>query len=278
MIADISVYQGNINWKLARKELDFVIFRASVGNNIDKKYIKNATECGVPFGVYHYFKAGTAEEAKKEAEFFYECATKNGLQPLFFCPDIEYKTQTSKTTLEVCESILNTLRALGAKKVGIYIGQSRYSYMKSIKDKFDFIWIPRYGQNTAEADEKYAPKYYCDLWQYTSNGHIEGIPSRVDLNKIYGNKDLDWFLGKYELERPLKRSLFYLLRETVRKGNEGEAVKELQLVLNSLGYLCNRQDGIFDSNTEKAVKAFQKDMDLTVDGICGPKTVQKLIG
>ena len=66
-IADISVYQGNINWELARKELDFVIFRASVGNNADTKYIKNATGCGIPFGAYHYFKAGTAEEAEEEA-------------------------------------------------------------------------------------------------------------------------------------------------------------------------------------------------------------------
>ena len=142
MIADISVYQGNIDWEKARKQLDFVIFRASVGNNADKKYITNAKECGIPFGVYHFFKAGTAEEAKKETEFFYQCATKEGLQPLFFCPDIEYETQTSKTTLEVCKSIIDTLRLLGAKKVGIYISQSRYPYIKSIKDEYDFIWIP----------------------------------------------------------------------------------------------------------------------------------------
>ena len=36
-IADISHYQGSIDWSLARKELELVIFRASVGKNIDKK-------------------------------------------------------------------------------------------------------------------------------------------------------------------------------------------------------------------------------------------------
>ena len=51
-IADISVYQGNINWEEARKELELVIFRASVGENLDKKYVQNAKECGIPFGVY----------------------------------------------------------------------------------------------------------------------------------------------------------------------------------------------------------------------------------
>ena len=173
-------------------------------------------------------------------------------------------------------SILDTLKSLGAKKVGIYISQSRYPYIKDIKDKFDFIWIPRYGQNTGKADENYAPKYPCDLWQYTSKGRINGIAANVDLNKLWGDKDIEWFILKEE--RPLKRSLFYLTRTMVRKGSEGEAVRELQILLNSFGYLCGRQDGIFDGQTDKAVRAFQKDYNLTVDGICGSKTVQKLIG
>lgn len=278
-IADISTYQGNINWERARKELDFVIFRSSVGSKQDNKYIFNAMNCGIPFGVYHYFKAGTAEEAEKEAKFFYECATQEGLEPLFFCPDIEYETQTSKTTKVVCQTILDTLRFLGAKKVGLYIGQSRYSYIRDIKDYFDFIWIPRYGKNTGEVDENYAPKYPCDIWQYTSMGHVDGIPTRVDLNILYGEKDLEWFIHNgLRIEPPLKRSIFYLKGNTLRKNDNNKAVAELQLLLSSFGYLCGRKDGFFDDNTEKALKAFQKDHGLTADGICGPKTINKIIG
>ena len=60
-IADISHYQGSINWTEARKELSLVIFRASVGMKQDQKYLETASACGIPYGVYHYVKAGTAE-------------------------------------------------------------------------------------------------------------------------------------------------------------------------------------------------------------------------
>ena len=67
-IADISVYQGNIDWEKARQELELIIFRASIGSNPDKKYVQNAKDCNIPFGVYHYFKAGTIKEAAEEAK------------------------------------------------------------------------------------------------------------------------------------------------------------------------------------------------------------------
>ena len=75
-IADISHYQGNINWAEARKELSLVIFRASVGMKRDQKYLENASACGIPYGVYHYVKAGTAAEAEQEARFFVESANR----------------------------------------------------------------------------------------------------------------------------------------------------------------------------------------------------------
>ena len=190
-IIDISHYQGNINWTEARKHLELIIMRASVGLNPDNKYASYAKECGVPFGAYHYVKAGDAASAAKEAEYFYKQATQNGIQPLFFCADIEYEAQTSFTTNTVTSVFASTLRELGAKKLGLYISQSRYPYAQ--RDAYDFIWIPRYGKNTGEADENYAPIYPCDIWQYTSKGHIDGIDARVDMDKLYGNKSLEWF-------------------------------------------------------------------------------------
>ena len=67
-------------------------------------------------------------------------------------------------------------------------------------DKFDFIWIPRYGKNTGYPDENFKPLYPCDLWQYTSVGNIPGISNNVDLNKLNGNKTLDWFLDSYVIK------------------------------------------------------------------------------
>ena len=194
MIADISHYQGKIEWQKARKELELCIFRSSVGNNTDKKYIENCKNCGIPFGAYHYVKSGTEKEAVEQARFFYKSATLENIHPLFFVADIQYETQTKETTKKVTLAFIQELKLLGAKKVGLYIGQSRYPYIQDSLDKFDFIWIPRYGKNTGYADETYKPKYPCDLWQYTSEGSVEGISGNVDLNKLNGDKKLEWFL------------------------------------------------------------------------------------
>lgn len=66
--------------------------------------------------------------------------------------------------------------------------------------------------------------------------------------------------------------------KTIRKGSSGSAVKELQKDLISLGYDVGKTgaDGKFGANTLKAVKAFQKDKKLKVDGIVGAKTWEAL--
>lgn len=65
---------------------------------------------------------------------------------------------------------------------------------------------------------------------------------------------------------------------TLRKGCEGEDVKELQTTLTKLGYELPKYgaDGDFGSETETAVKALQTDHKLTVDGIVGKQTYSVL--
>ena len=68
-------------------------------------------------------------------------------------------------------------------------------------------------------------------------------------------------------------------QQTIRRGDSGEAVEQLQGALVTLGYNLGAYgpngdgiDGKFGAATEKAVKDFQRENGLTVDGICGPKT------
>lgn len=49
----------------------------------------------------------------------------------------------------------------------------------------------------------------------------------------------------------------------------------VQTALKKLGYSIGI-DGVYGTNTEKVVKQFQTDYNLTVDGVCGSKTVGKL--
>ena len=63
---------------------------------------------------------------------------------------------------------------------------------------------------------------------------------------------------------------------TLKKGSQGQDVVRLQNFLKSQGYNVGKVDGIFGSQTESAVKAFQKSQGLSVDGIVGSKTWSKI--
>ncbi|MGM0804673.1 MAG: peptidoglycan recognition protein family protein [Bacillota bacterium] len=65
-------------------------------------------------------------------------------------------------------------------------------------------------------------------------------------------------------------------RKLLEYGMRGEDVKSLQSRLNEVGSFELKVDGIFGKATEAAVKDFQKDSKLSVDGIAGPKTFAKL--
>lgn len=54
------------------------------------------------------------------------------------------------------------------------------------------------------------------------------------------------------------------------------SLKTLQTRLNKLGYDCGKVDGILGRKTAEAIRKFQKDMNLVVDGIPGPQTFGKL--
>ena len=63
-------------------------------------------------------------------------------------------------------------------------------------------------------------------------------------------------------------------RPTIRKGNKGDVVRECQRILDKLGYnlgICG-VDGDYGTATDAAVRAFQREHGLIVDGVCGPMT------
>lgn len=65
----------------------------------------------------------------------------------------------------------------------------------------------------------------------------------------------------------------------VSQGSGGQDVRTMQTYLIALGYHCGYQgaDGVFGPDTRSAVRAFQSDHGLRVDGVCGPKTWYALI-
>jgi len=63
----------------------------------------------------------------------------------------------------------------------------------------------------------------------------------------------------------------------LKRGDMGDAVQNMQEMIIKLTYTGVEADGVFGTYTEDAVKRFQTNMKLVVDGICGPATWEVLI-
>lgn len=64
--------------------------------------------------------------------------------------------------------------------------------------------------------------------------------------------------------------LLYLRQPMIR----GDDVAALQRRLGALGFDAGRVDGIFGPDTERALQEFQRNIDIVVDGVCGPTTLE----
>lgn len=121
------------------------------------------------------------------------------------------------------------------------------------------------------------------VWRtYTgSNKHTKHM--HVDVTDRDQNDTTPWSIGIGAVPPsglaniPTKKPLNDKQKASVlRKGSKGEYVSELQSNLKVLGYKIKTVDGIFGAETERAVKEFQKDNKLTVDGWAGPRTMDAI--
>ena len=109
-----------------------------------------------------------------------------------------------------------------------------------------------YGDTTVAAVKAFQKKY-----NLTADG-IAGKETLKKLDSEYKNADSD----KDD--------------DSLRMGDSGSAVKDLQTKLKKLGYYDGTVDSTFGSGTYAAVRAFQKKYNLTADGVAGSETLKKL--
>ena len=74
--------------------------------------------------------------------------------------------------------------------------------------------------------------------------------------------------------------IYTVQNETVatlsKYGSRGSEVTNIQTKLKSLGLYSDKIDGIYGKNTQAAVRTFQQQKGLQVDGIAGPQTLKAL--
>lgn len=182
-IVDMSKWNGSPDWDTAAKHLDFVIARVQDGSNyvdpVYKSYVSAMKARNIPFGNYAFCRFVSINDAKKEAQDFWNRGDKSAT---VWVADVEVKTMNDMRA--GTQAFIDELYRLGAKKVGLYVGHHMYAPFGMANVKSDFVWIPRYGGNK--------PAYPCDIWQYTETGNVPGI-GKCDLNSLVGSKSLSWF-------------------------------------------------------------------------------------
>lgn len=84
---------------------------------------------------------------------------------------------------------------------------------------------------------------------------------------------------KIETSSTSVQKTFTITLEQLQKGHKKASVKSLQLLLIGRGYSCGESgaDGDFGNGTLSAVKLFQKNNNLTVNGIVNKETWNKLL-
>ena len=102
----------------------------------------------------------------------------------------------------------------------------------------------------------------------TNIGSICGLKSR----KWTGHAKLPFITYEKGSNSAEKPKVDYSKYPVLKKGSKGEYVYTLQRILVSKGYDPKGIDGIFGPGCDKAVRQFQKDNKLVVDGCVGPIT------
>ena len=192
---DVSKHQGLIDWKkVANAGIEFAIIRAGFGKStVDQYFIENIVgshTAGLKVGVYWFIYALNEQDAIKNAEMFHKTIApyKDAITMGVFA-DYEYDSDSYAKKNGIVHSVATRTKIVKAflnclKEKGWEVGN--YANPDYIKNKFNDLseyplWLAWYG-----ATEEKAKGYKPIMFQYTSEGKVDGIKGNVDMNYFYG--------------------------------------------------------------------------------------------
>jgi GH25 family lysozyme M1 (1,4-beta-N-acetylmuramidase) len=184
---DVSKWNGAINWDVVKPQIDFAIIRCGYGKNIESQddpyWHTNATACTarkIPFGSYLYAHAKTVDAAISEAEHAIRLLKGYKLDyPVFYDMEDEDQVSLGATLLgDIMTAWAERIRAAGYYPA-VY---ANTNWMKN------YLTDPRfnnYDRWVAQYNDKLTWSGPYTMWQYTSDGVIDGSSPRTDLNYCY---------------------------------------------------------------------------------------------
>ncbi|MBY6757026.1 peptidoglycan-binding protein [Clostridium botulinum] len=252
---DISMHNGTVNFSAVKSSgCNIVIIKATEGvDYVDpclNQHYNGAKAQGLNIGFYHFMSEKTSPT--QQAVDFWN-AIKGKQFNIIPTLDIETNNmgRSSKAISDRCIEFLEKFKSLSGYNCLIYTGGYFGRDNLDSRAKKYPGWIAHYGVNSPMTTG-----FTVVGHQYTEDGRINGVNTRVDLN----NFENGIFIGK------------------ATNAVETREMK-IQKMLVTIGYPIGPSgiDGVIGNGTITAIKAFQRDCNLTVTGSVDTKTWDKLV-
>lgn len=208
---DVSDYQGTIDFSKAKEDIDVVIIRVASGSDYEdstwKSNYENARAEGLYIGFYQYVTAISVDEAKIQAQYFYDLVS-DKTYDIGLVMDFEPSDDLSTDAInEIAKAYLEELETLSNKSPIIYSDVSRVeSLWDSSLSKYP-LWVAEYDVSAPSSIGSWSE------WigfQYSDTGSISGID---------GNVDLDYFKSSFISDDTTSSTTSYTDIYTVKSGD-----------------------------------------------------------
>lgn len=188
---DVSVWQGNIDWKKVKDSgVEYVMIRVGgrgtdngeiyADKNAQKNY-EGAKKAGLKIGAYFFSQSITEQEAIEEAKYTLEAIEDWDVDmPVVY--DWEYVDDEARSVevdarglTDMAKVFCDTVRNAGYEPM-IYFGRSHSVDLLILEELTEYqFWLAMYSPIMDYP-------HRVDMWQYTETGSVPGIKGNVDMN------------------------------------------------------------------------------------------------
>ena len=188
---DVSEFQGEINWNEVKNDgIELAILKLGNIYDYDTNYkdskfetnYKNAKSQGIKVGAYIYNYCNTVDTMKKGVKWALEKLDSKKLDlPIYLdMEDKDIQEETKEALTNQCNEFAKYVKSKGYQ-AGVY---ANMNWLKNELNPNNFdedisVWVAQYYKEC-----EYTGKY--DIWQYASDGKVDGISGNVDMNYYYG--------------------------------------------------------------------------------------------